>query len=445
MKKSPWAWVPTLYFAEGVPYVAVMTISVIIYKRLGLSNTDITLYTSWLYLPWVIKPLWSPFIDILRTKRWWILTMQILIAAALAGVAFTIPSASLWLQGSLAFFWLMAFSSATHDIAADGFYMLGLDQHEQAYFVGIRSTFYRIATIFSSGLLVGLAGALQVLTRSIRYSWSLVFYLVAGLFIALWLYHNWALPRPSEDKGGLDTGGLSPRVNSAADNTGTVPSVSSSALSILKEFWRTLVTFFQKPQVLVGICFMLFYRMPEGLLAKVSALFLVDSTKNGGLGLSDGEFGLVQGTVGVIGLTLGGILGGICASRGGLKKWLWPMVMAITIPDLVYVYLSYVLPSSLIIINVCIFLEQFGYGFGFSAYMLYLIYYSQGEHKTAHYALCTAFMALSMMIPGLFAGALQESVGYQTVFLIVVASCVMTYIVSGLLKIDPEFGKKKAS
>ena len=148
-KRSPWAWVPTLYFAEGVPYVAVMTISVIIYKRLGLSNTDITLYTSWLYLPWVIKPLWSPFVDMLRTKRWWILMMQILIAAALAGVAFTIPG-PFWLQGSLAFFWLLAFSSATHDIAADGFYMLGLEQHEQAYFVGIRSTFYRIATIFSS-------------------------------------------------------------------------------------------------------------------------------------------------------------------------------------------------------------------------------------------------------------------------------------------------------
>ena len=196
--KNPWAWVPTLYFAEGVPYVAVMTISVIIYKRLGLSNTDITLYTSWLYLPWVIKPLWSPFVDMLRTKRWWILGMQILIAAALAGVAFTIPG-PFWLQGSLSFFWLLAFSSATHDIAADGFYMLGLEQHEQAYFVGIRSTFYRIATIFSSGLLVGLAGVLQVLTRSISYAWSLVFYLIAGLFIALWLYHSWALPRPSED------------------------------------------------------------------------------------------------------------------------------------------------------------------------------------------------------------------------------------------------------
>ena len=421
-KRNPWAWVPTLYFAEGVPYVAVMTISVIIYKRLGLSNTDITLYTSWLYLPWVIKPLWSPFVDMLRTKRWWILTMQILIAAALAGIAFTIPG-PFWLQGSLAFFWLMAFSSATHDIAADGFYMLGLDQHQQAYFVGIRSTFYRIATIFSSGLLVGLAGALQVLTRSITFSWSLVFYLVAGLFIGLWLYHSWALPRPDEDS----------------------ERIQKTARDILNEFWHTFVTFFKKPQVIIGICFMLFYRMPEGLLAKVSALFLVDSVKNGGLGLSDGEFGLVQGTVGVIGLTLGGILGGICAARHGLKRWLWPMVIAITLPDLVYVYLSYALPASLFIINICIFLEQFGYGFGFSAYMLYLIYYSQGEHKTAHYALCTAFMALSMMIPGLFAGALQEAVGYQTFFLIVVGCCAMTYIVSALLKIDPDFGKKKAA
>ena len=418
--KNPWAWVPTLYFAEGVPYVAVMTISVIIYKRLGLSNTDITLYTSWLYLPWVIKPLWSPFVDMLRTKRWWILSMQILIAAALAGVAFTIPG-PFWLQGSLSFFWLLAFSSATHDIAADGFYMLGLEQHEQAYFVGIRSTFYRIATIFSSGLLVGLAGVLQVLTRSISYAWSLVFYLIAGLFIALWLYHSWALPRPSED----------------------THRIQKTATDIITEFWNTLVTFFQKPQVWVGICFMLFYRMPEGLLAKVSALFLVDKMANGGLGLSDVEFGMVQGTVGVIGLTLGGILGGIVASRDGLKRWLWPMVMAITIPDLVYVYLSCALPSSLLIINICIFLEQFGYGFGFSAYMLYLIYYSQGEHKTAHYALCTAFMALSMMIPGLFAGALQEAVGYRAFFVIVVVCCVMTYIVASLLKIDPEFGKKK--
>ena len=419
-KRNPWAWVPTLYFAEGVPYVAVMTISLILYKRLGLSNTDITLYTSWLYLPWVIKPLWSPFVDMLKSKRWWIVTMQLLIGAALGGVAFTIP-VSWWLQGSLFFFWMMAFASATHDIAADGFYMMGLDEHEQAYFVGIRSTFYRIATIFSSGLLVGLAGALQVMTRSIRYSWSLVFYLMAGLFIAFWLYHNWVLPRPDEDS----------------------EKHTKTASAIWNEFRQTVVTFFQKPQVWAGICFMLFYRMPEGLLAKISALFLVDAPHNGGLGLSDGEYGLVQGTVGVIGLTVGGILGCICASRDGLKRWLWPMVMAITLPDIVYVILAYLLPSSLLTISICVFVEQFGYGFGFSAYMLYLIYYSQGEHKTSHYALCTAFMALSMMIPGLFAGALQEAVGYQLFFIIVMLACTMTYVVTSFLKVDPEFGKKK--
>ena len=417
---SPWAWVPTLYFAEGLPYVAVMTISLIMYKRLGLSNTDITLYTSWLYLPWVIKPLWSPFIDIIRTKRWWIVAMQLLIGAALGGVAFTIPG-PYWLQGSLAFFWLMAFSSATHDIAAAGFYMLGLEQHEQAYFVGIRSTFYRIATIVGQGLLVMLAGNLEVVTRNIKYSWSITFYGMAGLFIAFWLWHNYILPRPAEDKG----------------------MTRLSGGDIISEFWQALKTFFHKPQVWAGICFMLFYRMPEGLLAKVSALFLIDAEHNGGLGLSPAEYGLVQGTVGVIGLTLGGILGGIVASRDGLKRWLWPMVMAITLPDLVYVYLSYALPENFLIINTCVFVEQFGYGFGFSAYMLYLIYYSQGEHKTAHYALCTAFMALSMMIPGLFAGALQESVGYPAFFLIVVAACAMTYIVTAFLKIDPEFGKKK--
>ena len=316
--------------------------------------------------------------------------------------------------------------------------MLGLDHHEQAYFVGIRSTFYRIATIFSSGILVGLAGALQVITRNIRYSWSLVFYLMAGLFIAFWLYHQWALPhveqqsRRDEAQPGTD-----PTVESAA-----APAAMTVG-TLLEGFWDTFKTFFQKPQVWVGICFMLFYRMPEGLLSKVSALFLVDAAHNGGLGLSDGEYGLVQGTVGVIGLTLGGILGGIAASRDGLRRWLWPMVMAITLPDLVYVYLSYALPSSLLVVNVCVFIEQFGYGFGFSAYMLYLIYYSRGEHKTSHYALCTAFMALSMMIPGLFAGALQEAVGYRAFFLIVVAACTMTYVVTWFLDIEPEFGKKE--
>lgn len=426
--RNPWSWVPSLYFAEGIPYVIVMTVSLIMYKRMGLSNTEITIYTSWLYLPWVIKPFWSPFIDIIKTKRWWIISMQLLMGAALGGVAFTLPT-DFWLQGTLCFFWLMAFSSATHDIAADGFYMMGLDSHQQAWFVGIRSTFYRIATIFGQGMLVALAGNMAILTRNIRFSWSLMFYFTAGLFIALWLYHSWVLPRPREDTD---------------QNMKREEELSETprAIALAKELIVTIKTFFRKPQVVAGILFMVFYRMPEGLLSKVAALFLVDTSHNGGLNLSDAEYGLVQGTVGVIGLTLGGILGGFAAGRNGLRRWLWPMVVAITIPDLVYVYLSYSMPSSLLIINVCIFIEQLGYGFGFAAYMLYLIYYSQGDHKTSHYALCTALMALSMMIPGLFAGALQEAVGYRLFFIIVVCSCVVTYIVSAFLKIDPSFGKK---
>ncbi len=422
--RNPWAWVPSLYFAEGLPYVVVMTVSLVLYKQMGLNNADITFYTSWLYLPWVIKPLWSPFVDLIKTKRWWIISMQLLIGAALGGVAFTIPT-SAWLKGSLCFFWLMAFSSATHDIAADGFYMLGLDQHQQAFFVGIRSTFYRIATLFGQGVLIMIAGNLQVLARnSIAFSWALVFYGTAGILIALWLWHGFILPRPAEDQA----------------------KEQGSARDILNGVVDTIRTFFTKAPVktvVLAILFMLLYRMPEGLLVKVSTLFLLDGRGSGGLGIAPQELGLVQGTVGVIGLTLGGILGGMAAGRHGLRRWLWPMVCAITLPDVVYVYLSYAQPESLLVVNVCVFIEQFGYGFGFTAYMLYLIYFCQGEYKTSHYALCTAFMALSMMIPGLFAGALQQAVGYQTFFLIVIATCAITFLVTAFLDIDPNFGKKQ--
>ena len=422
--KNPWTWVPSLYFAEGLPYVIVMTISVVMYKQLGLSNADITLYTSWLYLPWVIKPLWSPFVDVIKTKRWWITAMQLLVGAALGGVAFTIPSSS-WLQFTLFFFWIMAFASATHDIAADGFYMLGLEEHDQAWFVGIRSTFYRLATIFGQGILVMIAGNIQVLFRyNIGYSWCLVFYGVCGLFIALWLWHGFILPRPQEDKG-LE---------------------HLNANQLMSELKHTVVTFFTKlpkKEIAIAILFMLLYRMPEGLLAKVTPLFLLDSRTTGGLGLSPQEYGLVQGTVGVIGLTLGGILGGILAGRDGMKRWLWPMVCAITLPDVVYIYLSYAMPENLFLINACIFIEQFGYGFGFSAYMLYLIYFSQGPYKTSHYALCTAFMALSMMLPGMVSGKLQQVMGYQSFFILVMILCVVTFIVTYFIKVDPSFGKKK--
>ena len=416
---SPWAWVPSLYFAEGLPYVAVMIISLVMYKRMGISNTEIALYTSWLNLPWVIKPLWSPFIDIIKTKRYWITSMQLLIGAGLAGIAFTIPTDS-FLQTTLAIFWLMAFSSATHDIAADGFYMIGLSQHEQALFVGIRSTFYRLATITGQGGLIMLAGYLETTGGNISRAWSITFYILSGLFIGLWLYHRYILPRPSSDI--------------------TVHNNSSSG--IFSSFLETFRSFFRKEQAATAILFMLLYRLPEAQLAKMGIPFLLDPIEKGGMAMTTEQIGFTQGTVGVIGLTLGGILGGIAVSRHGLRKWLWPMVWAISLPDIVYVYLSFFQHSSLAVINLCVFIEQFGYGFGFTAYMLYLIYFSQGESKTAHYAICTAFMALGMMLPGMIAGWLQETMGYRMFFIWIMVCTTATFWVTSLLKIDNSFGKK---
>ena len=418
-RTSPWAWIPTLYFAQGLPYVAVMTISVIMYKRLGISNADLAFYTGWLSLPWVIKPLWSPFIDLIKTKRWWITTMQLLIGAGLAGIAFTVPT-DYFFQLTLAVFWLLAFSSATHDIAADGFYMLGLSSHEQALFVGIRSTFYRIATIAGQGLLIMLAGRLETSTQNIPFAWSITFMVLAGVFLALWGYHKFVLPRPQSD----------------------APAHQVSTSTLMHEFWATFVSFFRKEQAGIAILFMLLYRLPEAQLAKMSIPFLIDPIEQGGLGLTTEQIGLVQGTVGIIGLTLGGILGGIAVSHGGLKRWLWPMVWAISLPDIVYVYLSYVQPESLLLVNACVFIEQFGYGFGFTAHMLFLIYFANGEHKTAHYAIRTAFMALGMMIPGMVAGWLQETMGYQHFFIWIMVCTLATFGVTALLKIDPNFGKK---
>lgn len=424
-KRNPWSWIPTLYFAEGLPNAIVVLVAALMYKQLGMSNTEIAFYTSWLYLPWVIKFIWSPFVDILKTKRWWTIAMQLLIGAALGGIAFTIPG-SFWLQGSLFCFWVMAFSSATHDIAADGFYMLGLDDHQQSFFSGIRSTFYRLAMMFGQGVLVMIAGNLEMVTRNIRYSWSLTFYLAAGIMIAIGLFHGWILPRPLGDKAEVADGEEKPTFK-----------------SVMSNFSETFVSFFKKDGIVVALLFIFFYRAPEGMLTKIVPLFLIDKMDAGGLGLSPQEIGLVSGTVGLIGLTVGGILGGIIASKWGLKKTLWPLVCAITLPDLVYVYLAYTQPESLLPINICVFFEQFGYGIGFTAYMLYLIYFCQGEHKTAHYAICTGFMAASLMLPGMIAGWLEDMLGYSTFFIVVSVLCVITFVVSALVKIDPEFGVKK--
>jgi MFS transporter, PAT family, beta-lactamase induction signal transducer AmpG len=416
---SPWGWIPTLYFAQGIPYVVAMTVSVIMYKRLGISNTDIALYTSWLYLPWVIKPFWSPFVDLLKTKRWWIVSMQMLIGAALAGVAFLIPT-TLFFQSTLAVLWLIAFSSATHDIAADGFYMLALNDSEQSFFVGIRSTFYRLAMISGQGLLIIIAGFLENYTHDLRSAWSITFFILSLLFISFMLYHRFILPTPSND----------------------ARSTPKSAKIVFWEFAHTFSSFFQKKNVALAIAFMLLYRLGEAMLVKMASPFLLDARSDGGLGLSTEQVGLVYGTVGIIALTLGGIVGGIAASRSGLKYWIWPMALCITLPHLAYLFLAWFMPTSLIVINIAVAIEQFGYGFGFTGYLLYLIYFADGEHRTAHYAICTGFMALGMMLPGMVAGWLQSLVGYNHFFIVVMICAIPTLAIIPFLKIDREYGRK---
>lgn len=430
----PWTWVPTLYFAEGIPYFVVNTISVTMFTRMGVPNDTMALFTSLLSLPWVVKPLWSPFVDILRTKRWWIIAMQALMTLTLVLLTFTLPSptAANLAEGdtpislfrfTLLLFFITAFASATHDIAADGFYMLALDSHQQSFFVGIRSTFYRLSSIFGQGVLVYLAGILEMSTGNIPRAWSLTIGIAAVLFCLLTVYHSFFIPHPKEDRGAI---------------SGHKP----TAREVMSEFGRTFISFFRKKGILIAILFMLLYRLPEALLLKMVNPFLLGKTIDGGLALTTKDVGLVYGTIGVIALTVGGILGGMAASKWGLKRCLWPMALSLALPCSAFVYLSAAQPQSLAIVSVCVAFDQFGYGFGFTAYMLYLMYFAEGEFKTSHYAICTGFMALSMMLPGMVAGYLQEWLGYNGFFWLVMVCCLATVLVTTIIKVNPDYGKK---
>jgi len=413
----PWAWIPTLYIAEGLPYALAMSVSVVLYKNLGISNTTITFWTAWLGLPWVIKPLWSPLVDLLRTRRLWIWTLQLVLGAVFAGMALTIPTTHFF-QLTLALFWLAAFSSATHDIAVDGFYILANSERQQAAFSGVRNTFYRVAMIAAQGQLVILAGNLQERTGSFATAWALVFALVAGLFVCLSLYHRWQLPRPAGDVVGTGQGKL-------AGN-----------------FAATFAAFFCKPHIGTLIAFLLLYRFGEAQLLNVAKLFLLDGRDRGGLGLSDDQYGWIYGCAGVGSLLVGGLAGGCVASRQGLKFWLWPMLFVMHLPDAVFIWLAYAQPQNLYAIGAGVAVEQFGYGFGFTAFMLYMIYIARGEHATAHYAIGTGFMALGLMVPGMWSGWLQERIGYPHFFVWVILATIPSFIVAARVPLDPEFGRR---
>ena len=419
--RRPWTWIPTLYVAEGLPYALAMSVSVVLYKNLGVSNTAIAFWVGWLGLPWVIKPFWSPVVELLRTRRWWIWAMQLFLGAAFAGLALAIPTTHFF-QLTLALFWLVAFSSATHDIAADGFYILANSERQQAAFSGVRNTFYRVAMIVAQGQLVVLAGKIHERTGSFTTAWTLVFALVAGMFVLFSLYHRWQLPRP----GGDAPGGAEAREKFA------------------ENFGGTFAAFFRKPQIGTLIGFLLLYRFGEAQLLNVAKFFLLDPREKGGLALSDDQFGWIYGTVGVGALLAGGLLGGWVASRQGLKSWLWPMLLAIHLPDAVFIWLAYARPENIFAIGAAVAVEQFGYGFGFTAFMLYMIYIARGAQATAHYAICTGFMALGMMLPGMWSGWLQQQLGYPHFFVWVILATIPSFIVAWRIPLDTNFGKKAA-
>ncbi len=430
---SPWAWVPTLYFTEGIPYFLVNSISVMLFAKMGVPNDQLSFFTTLLYFPWFLKGLWSPFVDILRTKRWWITTMQALIAVLCIVLTVTLPhptdemiatkttSVGMF-QFTLILFIIAAFASATHDIAADGFYMLAHDQKSQAAFIGIRSTFYRIAAVFSQGVIVYIAGYMEKQTGDIPLSWQVTLGVTSAIMVCVTLYHSFLLPHPAEDQ---------PRTKGQGERM--------TVNEVWHELSESFASFFKKKGVWLAIGFMLLYRLSEGFLVKLSLPFLVDQTAitmrdgqilGGGLGLNTDTVGVLYGTIGVICLLLGGILGGVYISRKGLKHSLWIMAAALTLPSFVYCYLSMAQPESLWLIGTAVSFEQFGYGFGFTAYMMYMMHFSEGAYKTSHYAICTAFMALSMMIPGFVAGAIEMAVGYSTFFWIANSCSITTFVIT---------------
>ncbi len=420
LKKNPWFWIPSLYYAQGLPYIMVVEVSVIMYKNLEISNADIGLFTSLLYLPWIIKPFWSPLVENTKTKRWWTIGMQFVMGIAFAGVALTLLTPSFFTL-SLIVLYFLALASATHDIAADGFYMIALDEEDQSFFVGIRSTFYRLAIISGKGILVILAGYLIDHGTAIDMAWAITFAILAIFMIAIGLYHTLAIPKPKED--------VAEEFDSTRDQ--------------IISFFKVFGDFFKKKNIWIALAFILLYRFAEGQLVKMGAPFFLADIENGGLGLSNTDLGFINGTIGVIFLTLGGILGGIVISQKGLKFWLWPMLIAMNLPNLVYVILAYYQPDSFVLISTFVGIEQFGYGFGFAAFLMFLIYVAQGENKTAHYAFGTGFMALGMLIPGAISGFMQEWLGYLDFFIWVMIATIPIFIVTKFVDIDPEFGKKK--
>ena len=394
MRARPGRWVPSLYFAMGVPMTAVTATSAVMYKNLGLSNAEVALYTGSLYLPWVIKPLWSPVVEMARTKKAVVLAMELAMAATLAGVALSLALPS-YLRWTIAFFWLTGFASATQDVAADGVYIGSMGHREQAMYVGVQGVFWNFGRVVATGLLVSLSGTLHsAMGRSWPRSWMAVMGILSAIMLLSFAWHLRVLP--------------------AGERTARAPAA--------RTFADAFATFFRKKSVWMMIALAYFYRFGEGLIEKIGPLFLLDARAAGGLGLDNVRLGRINGTYGTVAFIAGALLGGMFAARRGLRRSLLLLVLAVNVPHVTYLYLSQARPESLGAIAAAVTIERLGYGFGSVGHMLYMMQQmAPGPYLTAHYAFATGIMGLCMMSTGMVSGVLQEAVGYRPFFAIVVA------------------------
>lgn len=416
-------WVATLYFTQGLPNAVVDLVAPVAMKDLGFDNAVITTVAAWAYLPWTLKALWSPLVDSVGRKRAWIFGTQaagaLLLGALAAAFFFGVPA-----LGIVAALFAVAVVSATHDIAADGFYMLALDSGRQAFYSGWRSTFFRLSQIFAKGGVIAAAGVLIANEVPAGTAWTQVFVGLALLSGALAFFHATALPRPANDVPAGTRGG-----------------------SLFGDFADTWKSFFKKERIGFLLLFLLFFRFGEVQIGAVSPLFFKDALEHGGLALDNRALGLLNGTFGVAAMLAGGVLAGWLVSRNGLRAWLFPMILLLNVPDLIYVAFAHAQPSALPLVGAGIVVEMFGYGFGFTGYMLYMLHACAGTRRAvAHYAICTGFMALGAMLPKFWAGALQEFLGYEAFFWWAILCTIPGFLLVALARrtLPADFGKAAA-
>ena len=415
---SPLRWVPSAYFAMGLPFVVLNMVCVLMFKGLGIEDSRIALWTSVIMFPWTLKFLWSPFLEMFRTKKYFVVLTQLI-----SGAGFGLVALALHLPGffavSIALLAVVALSGATHDIALDGLYMAELSKQDQARYIGWQGAFYNLAKLVATGFLVYVAGVLMDSFRAggaddssaALSSWTVIMLTCCALMILLGLYHARSLP---------SGGAASAEVRTVSDG--------------LRELWLVIREFFTKKHIGWYILFIILYRLGEGFVMKIVPLFLKADVADGGLGLSEQQIGLYYGTFGAAAFVLGSLLAGYYISHFGLKKTLFSLICIFNLPFLVYTFFAWVQPESTLLIGGGIVFEYFGYGFGFVGLTLFMMQQvAPGKHQMAHYAFASGIMNLSVMMTGAVSGFISDALGYRMFFAVVMIAVIPVFIMAGFI------------